>query len=210
MASSRRFAGGETRPQEAARELRVGRIVIGHFSMHQSELRVTMEAVDVDRNRLLWRDTIAAGADSIALRDRLKSRVRDALLPALGARAPTVPDVRPRNADACADYLKSLAISSDPKPNREAIAMLERASLLDPEFADPWVSLAQRYYYEAHYGGGGSDARRHSEAAARQALALDPGHTAATVQLLNLQVEAGRLQDAYDSAMKLVAERPEK
>ena len=60
MASSRRFAGGEGSPQEAGRQLRVGRIVIGHFSMHQSELRVTVEAVEVDGNRLLWRDTIAA------------------------------------------------------------------------------------------------------------------------------------------------------
>ena len=90
MASSRRFAGGEGSPQAAGRELRVDRIVIGHFSMHQSELRVTVEAVEVDGNRLLWRDTIAAGAaDSIALRDGLTSRIRDGLLPALGAGVPT-------------------------------------------------------------------------------------------------------------------------
>ena len=49
-------------PQEAGRQLRVDRIVTGHFSMHQSELRVTVEAVDVDGDRLLWRDTIAAPA----------------------------------------------------------------------------------------------------------------------------------------------------
>ena len=45
-----------------------------------------MEAVEVDSNRLLWRDTIAAqAADSIALREALTSRIADALLPALGA-----------------------------------------------------------------------------------------------------------------------------
>ena len=142
MASSRRFAGGEGSPQEAGRQLRVGQIVIGHFSRHESELRVTVEAVDVDSNRLLWRDTIAAGAaDSIALRDGLTSRIRDGLLPALGAEAPTTSHVRPRNADAYAGYLKSLAISSDPGPNREAIAMLERASTIDPDHADTWASL---------------------------------------------------------------------
>ena len=177
MASSRRFAGGEGSPQEAGRQLRVGRIVIGHFSMHQSELRVTVEAVEVDSNRLLWRDTIAAGAaDSIALRDGLTSRIRDGLLPALGAGAPTASHVRPRNADAYAGYLKSLAISSDPGPNREAIAMLERASTIDPDHADTWASLGRRYYDEGQYGAGGSEAFRRSEAALRQALALDPGH----------------------------------
>ena len=47
-------------PQQAGRQLRVAGVVTGHFSMHQSELRVTVEAVEVDGNRLLWRDTVAA------------------------------------------------------------------------------------------------------------------------------------------------------
>ena len=210
MASSRRFAGAEGSPQEAGRQLRVGRIVIGHFSMHQSELRVTVEAVDVDSNRLLWRDTIAAGAaDSIALRDGLTSRIRDGLLPALGAGAPTASHVRPRNADAYAFYLKSLAISSDPAPNREAIAMLQRATSIEPNYADAWARLSTRYYYDGHYGGGGTEALRRAETAARQALTLDPNHAAAAVRLFSLQVEAGRLQDGYNSAMKLVAQRPD-
>jgi serine/threonine protein kinase len=113
MASSRRFTGVETSPEEAARQLRVGRIVIGHLSKQQSELRITVEAVDVDSQRLLWRTTFAAeAADSIALRDGLTLRIRDGLLPALGASATTASPVRPRNADAYALYLKSLAISN--------------------------------------------------------------------------------------------------
>jgi TolB-like protein len=209
MASSRRLAG-EGSPQEAGRQLRVGRIVIGHFSLRQSELHVTVEAVDVGSNQVLWRDTVAAAAaDSIALRDRLTSRIRDRLLPALGARAPTAPHVRPRNAEAYASYLQSLAISSDAEPNREAIALLQRASSIEPDYADAWARLSTRYYYDGHYGGGGTEALRRAEAAARQALTLDPNHAAAAVLLFNLQVEAGRLQDGYDSAMKLVAQRPD-
>ena len=42
--------------------------------------------------------------------------------------------------------------------------MLERASLIDPDYAAMWLSLADRYYYEGHYGGGGSGALRRSEA----------------------------------------------
>ena len=149
----------------------------GHFSTHQSELRITVEAVDVDGNRLLWRDSIAAPTDdSLALRDQLTSLIRNGLLPALGTGAPTATHARPRNAEAYAVYLKSLAISSDPAPNREAIAMLERASSIDPDYADMWVSLADRYYYDGHYGGGGGGALRRSEASARQALALDPNY----------------------------------
>jgi tetratricopeptide (TPR) repeat protein len=196
--------------RQAGRELRAGRVVTGHFSLQQSELRVTVEAVDVDEDRLLWRDTVAAPADdAIALRERLTSRIRDGLLPALGAGSPTAGHARPRNAEAYGLYLKSLANSTDPEPNRQAIAMLQRASSLDPEYADIWASLAHRHYDDGHYGGGGREALRQSEAAARQALALDPNQAAATVRLFALHVEAGRLRDGYDSAMKLVAQRPE-
>ena len=210
MAASRRFVGRGISPQQAGQQLRVEEIVTGHFSAHQSELRVTVEAVEVDGNRLLWRDSIAARTDDpLAVRDQLTSLIRNGLLPALGTGAPTATHARPRNADAYAVYLKSLAISSDPAPNREAIAMLERASSIDPDYADMWVSLADRYYYDGHYGGGGSDALRRSEAAARQALALDPNYMAAAVRLFSLQVEAGRLQDGYDGARQLVAQHPD-
>ena len=129
MAASRRFVGRSISPQQAGQQLRVEEIVTGHFSAHQSELRVTVEAVEVDGNRLLWRDSIAARTDDpLAVRDQLTSLIRNGLLPALGTGAPTATHARPRNAEAYAVYFKSLAISSDPAPNREAIAMLERAS----------------------------------------------------------------------------------
>jgi eukaryotic-like serine/threonine-protein kinase len=210
MAASRKFVGGGISPQQAGEQLRVGKIVTGHFSTHQSELRITIEAIEVDGNRLVWRDSIAAKMDdSLAFRDRLASLIRNQLFPALGAGPPDATQARPRNAEAYAVYLKSLAISSDPTPNREAIAMLERASVIDPDYAATWLSLADRYYYEGHYGGGGRAALRRSEASARQALALDPNYMNAAVRLLTLQVEAGRLQDGYDGARQLVDQHPD-
>ncbi len=210
MAASRRFVGSRMSPQQAGQQLRVGEIVTGHFSTHQSELRVTVEAVEVDGNRLLWRNSVAARTeDSLALRDQLTSLIRNGLLPALGTGAPAASHARPRNADAYAVYLKSLAISTDPAPNREAIAMLEHASVIEPDYAETWLSLADRYYYDGHYGGGGRGALRRSEAAARQALALDPNYMSPAVRLLSLHVEAGRLQDGYDGARRLVARHPD-
>ena len=49
MAASRRFVGRSISPQQAGQQLRVEEIVTGHFSTHQSELRVTVEAVDSRR-----------------------------------------------------------------------------------------------------------------------------------------------------------------
>jgi eukaryotic-like serine/threonine-protein kinase len=210
LAVSTRVAGGGISPQQAGQYLHVGEIVTGHFSRNQSELAVTVEAVEVEGNRLLWRGSISARSDdSLALRDRLTSLIRSGLLPALGAGAPATTHARPKSAEAYAVYLKSLAISTDPAPNREAIAMLERASAIDPDYADTWLALADRYYYDGHYSGGGRGALRRSEAAARHALALDPNYMSAAVRLLSLHVEAGRLQDGYDGARQLVAQHPD-
>jgi tetratricopeptide (TPR) repeat protein len=87
--------------------------------------------------------------------------------------------------------------------------MLQRASSLDPDYSNIWMSLADRYYYDGHYGGGGRESLRQSETAARQALALDPDGPQATTRLLSLHVEAGRLQDAFDSAHQLVEQHPD-
>jgi serine/threonine protein kinase len=209
MAASWEF-DGRMSPQQAGQRLRVGEIVTGHFSTHQSELRVALEAIDVDGNRLLWRDSVAARSDDwLSLRDQLTWLIQRGLVPALGVGAPAASHARPRNAEAYAVYLKSLAKSSDPTPNREAIAMLERSSAIDPDYPAMWLSLADRYYNDGHYGGGGSDALRRSEAAARSALALDPNYMSAAVRLLSLQVEAGRLQDGYDGARQLVTQHPD-
>jgi serine/threonine protein kinase len=116
---------------------------------------------------------------------------------------------RPRSGEAYAIYLKSLSLSNDPRPNREAIAMLERASTIDPDQADTWAALGRRYYDEAQYGGGGNEAFLRSEAALRQALVVDPDHVPAAVRLLVLQTDAGRLQDGYDIARRLVTRRPD-
>ena len=97
MAASKRSVGRSISPQQAGQQLRVEEIVTGHFSAHQSELRVTVEAVEVDSNRLLWRDSIAARTDDpLAVRDQLISLIRNGLLPALGTRAPTPTRARRR------------------------------------------------------------------------------------------------------------------
>ena len=41
MAASKRFVGRSISPQQAGQQLRVEEVVTGHFSAHQSELRVT-------------------------------------------------------------------------------------------------------------------------------------------------------------------------
>jgi len=101
-------------------------VVTGHYLKEGSQLQITLEAIDVENNRTIWRDTMTVAApDMIAMRGRLRRRFRQGLVPALGAGA-NADDAatRPKNEEAYDLYLRSIAVPHDPAPNKDAIAML--------------------------------------------------------------------------------------
>ena len=88
FASTQKYAKGDVDPQAAGRELRVADVLTGHFQKENDQLRVTLEVVDTESNRLLWRDTTSAAAtDPIGLRDGISRRLRQGLFPLLGGSA---------------------------------------------------------------------------------------------------------------------------
>jgi tetratricopeptide (TPR) repeat protein len=189
----------------------VANIVTGHYAREGDQLRITLEAIDVESNRLLWREGVnVAAQDMISVRQQLSARVQQGLLPALGVSAtPASPGSRPTNTEAYDLYLRSSAMPRDPSPNKQAIAMLERAVALDPTYAPAWQQLGERYYFDGQYSDGGLPAFERSESAARRALGLDPDLIAAAVDLVILQTEAKQLAAAYDAAVDLVQRRPD-
>jgi len=101
-------------------------IVTGHFLKEGDQLEITLEAVDIASNRSIWRDTInAATSDRIAMREQITSRVRQELVPALGAAsAVTELGTRHKSEEAYDLYLRSIAVPHDAIPNKDAISML--------------------------------------------------------------------------------------
>jgi Flp pilus assembly protein TadD len=170
-----------------------------------------MEAIDVEENRLLWRDSVSAASnDLIGLREQIQTRLRQGLIPRLGA-DPGGPrqSTSPRNPEAYDLYLRSSAVSHDPEPNRQAIGMLERSVRLDPTFAPAWHFLGLRYYYESEYGGGGTASYEQSRSAFQRSIALDPNQTDTIANLAIMRTEGGDLEGAYDDASRLVRRRPD-
>ena len=196
--------------QQAGREMHVTDIVTGHFLKEGSQLQVTLEAVDVENNRALWRETLnVAAPDMIAMRGQITAKVRQGLVPALGVGTePADSGTRPKNEEAYDLYLRSVSMPHDPAPNKEAIPMLERAVGLDPTYAPAWAALGLRYYYDFHYGGGGEVMFERSNAAYERALALDPNLSAAARELITNRVERGELYGAYKDAVDLVKRQP--
>ncbi|MGH9536625.1 MAG: protein kinase domain-containing protein, partial [Terriglobales bacterium] len=164
--------------EQAGREMRVANIVTGHYLKEGDQLQITLEAVDVANNRSVWRDTISVGAlDMIAMRGQIATRVRQGLVPALGA-SDNAADARthPKNEEAYDLYLRSVSMPHDGAPNKEAIAMLERSVGLDSTYAPAWRAVGERYYYESHYSNGGEAMFQRSTAAQERALGLDPDY----------------------------------
>ena len=208
FASTQKYAKADVDPQVAGRELRVADVLTGHFQKENDQLRVTLEVVDTENNRLLWRDTTsAAAADLIGLRERMSGRLRQGLFPLLGGSSgATGAATRPTNPEAYDLFLRSKHLTSDPEPNQRAVELLERAVRLDPDYAPAWAALGNRYYYVG--GSGSGTAYAQARAAIDRALALDPNFFEAASASIVLETEGGRLREADERARDLLRRRP--
>jgi len=197
--------------QEAGKAMHVTDVVTGHYMKQGDQLQITLEAIDIGDNRTLWRDTMTVAApDMIAMRAQIAAKVRQGLVPALGAGADSSEAAtHPKNEEAYDLYLRSISVPRDPLPNKDAIAMLERAVGLDPSYAPAWTGLGVRYYFDSAYSNGGEAMYQRSNAALERALSLDPNFSVAASQLIINRVERGEAAKAYADAKALVARHPE-
>src|SRR5580765_6591149 len=125
FASTRKYSKADVDPQAAGKELAVAQVFSGHFLREGDRVQVTLEVTDIDSNRLVWRDTIGAGASGlIGLQGQITSRLRQGLFPVLQADASRADSSAPTNPEAYDLYLRASVISCDPGPNKEALEML--------------------------------------------------------------------------------------
>jgi eukaryotic-like serine/threonine-protein kinase len=208
---TRKYIAIDLDPKKVGQELHVGRLLTGSFRKQGDQLMVTLEAIDVPSDRLLWETTITAKADDmISLHEQLTTQLQHGLMPLLGGGGGTVETAsRPKNQQSYDFYLRSVAVPHDPKPNLEAIKMLEWAVGIDPSYAPAWEALGQRYYFDSTYGTGGEKMFQRSNAAYERAISLDPNRMLAASNLITNRVERGELGRAYEAATDLVHRRPQ-
>jgi serine/threonine protein kinase len=211
FAATRKFNKPDTDPQAAGRELKVDRVLTGHYLREADRMHVTLEVMDTEANQVVWRDTLSgSAADLIGLQKQITSRLNQGLLPLLGAAAGAAEgSTRPKSPEAYDLYLRSAAMSREAEPNKQAIQMLERSVGLDGTYAPAWGALADRYYFDATYSDGGRAALVRSKDGSRRALELEPNLPEAAQRLIVLQVEGGDLDGAWDAASDLVRRRPD-
>jgi TolB-like protein len=210
-AITRKFVANDVDPQRAGHEVHVANVITGHFLKQGDHLLVTLEAIQVEGNKLLWQTNITAPSeDMIALQAQVAAQMRQGLLPAIGAAGDYLDTgTRPKNAEAYDLYLHSLALPHDAGPNKDAIAVLEHVVEVDPTYAPAWEQLGLRCYYDADYSDGGEPMFQRSNEACEKAVSLDPNRVVAAGQLITNRVERGELGKAYQAALSLVKRRPE-
>ncbi|MBZ5679267.1 MAG: winged helix-turn-helix domain-containing protein [Acidobacteriia bacterium] len=211
FANASKYSDPSVDLQKVGRDLGVNRIVTGHYLLLGRQLQITMEAVDVDSNRLLWRDTVNVPAkDFLAMQAQIAASAHGRLAPVLGASVFERNGLNPpRNEEAYNLYLRSIPFTGDPAPNQQALAMLERSVALDPTYAPAWAALSNRSYSASRFGGAGAAMLQRSDAAAERALALDPDSVDAVLELVVHRTERGDLVNSFLQAQNMVRRRPD-
>ncbi len=211
LASTMVYSDGAVDLPTAGKDLHASNLITGQYFSAGEQLQITVEAVNVEGNMLVWRETLSVPAGDLSeLRNQVGSAIRRGLLPKLGVSKIQETSAAPRgNDEAYLLYARSLAASTDPTPNKEALDLLDRSIELDPGFAQAWAALSLRYYYHGQYSDGGEEAFRLAEQAAETAIELDPSNTEAATYLVQRKVDKGDLEGAYLEAQRSFERRPD-
>jgi len=207
---SQRFSDGDSDPQEAAHQLRVAHVVTGHFLSHEDRLRVTVEAMDVAKQEVIWRTSLEVpSADVLKLHDDIGTNLEKGLLPSLGIAGGELSATKPKGQQAYDLYLRSQDPAYDIEHNKQAIALLEKSVALDPGYAPAWVALGSRYYTEADAVAGGDAVLQKCIAALERARQLDPNLLSAATWSIGLGSRVnGGLESSFAQLQELARKRP--
>ena len=83
--ATQKYAANNVDAEQAGRQLHVATVLTGHFLKQGDNLFVTLEAINVNHDRLLWQTSFTAPTqDLIALQSAMAAQVRQGLLPTLG------------------------------------------------------------------------------------------------------------------------------
>ncbi|HTA64081.1 MAG TPA: tetratricopeptide repeat protein [Xanthomonadaceae bacterium] len=182
--SSFQFKGRNVSPQQIGAQLGVAHILQGSVRKQGEALRITATLVQTSDGVQQWSNTYDGKlADVFDLQESCAHDIATQLNAVLGDNGKQrLVDKSTDNPDAYALFVEAQTLVNarmgDSLPR--AMAMLEKATTLDPKFARAWSKLAVAYAVLGQYVGGDWQANwKASDQAARTALALDPDNAEA-------------------------------
>ena len=179
--SAMRYRGTHLPLQQIAQELDVDAAIEGSVARSGDQVRITAQLIDVKNDRHLWAQSYDRhGIDVLGLqRDvarAITNQIHLKLTPAEASRLETLPT---HNSQAYDDYLhakyhvgSAFAVEADANL---AIAEAGQAVMLDPDFAEAYVVIAQGCSAKIFDWAGGKEHDEKAFVALGRAIALNPG-----------------------------------
>lgn len=173
-----RFKGKTPDVREIGKQLHAGTVIEGSVRKAENRLRISAQVIDASLGVLLWSGSFDREiSDVFAVQDEIARAIADSLHVTLAAHVNGVPmAARQRALEAYTVLLKGRHFWNQVSQEGTAAALAEftHAISLDPDFAPPYVALADAYtkitFWCAVPPGQGIARARH---AAREAIRLD-------------------------------------
>lgn len=204
--SSFHFKGRNENPREVAAALGVEHLLEGSVRKAGERVRITASLSSAQSGQQLWAQTYERNLEDVfAIQDQIAQSVADALQVKLGIGLGRMPGMT-RNVAAYDEYLRGMSLNLERRPESFALAIahLERAVTLDPEFSLAWSGLATVYT-----NGGfvvperAGEWRQEASKALDRARALTPDAPHVLLEIGIAQVRSGHWHDGAATYQKL-------
>ena len=212
-----RYQDQQRDPREIGEELHVNAVLTAGFIHSGERFRVTAQLIDVGSGELLWSDRIdTATSDIIALQDTIAQRIVEGLRVELSpAELSDIAKAATQNPTAYEQYLRGRDLFARfifRTLSREdcdaAIAHIERAVQLDPNFALAHDGIGACFVNRVFKGFGGAEDYERAEAAFNKALALDPNICEARMLMVFVYLWRGKKEQAWQEVKRARREAP--
>jgi serine/threonine protein kinase/TolB-like protein len=196
-------------PQKAAAELNVDTLLTGSFIKDGDDLRITTQLIDVNGNKILWRDVIDVKYDKLlTVQDSVAQQILKGLEVRLSpAEEAKLKPEKPISALAYEYYLRGVDLYSLSQFSA-AIGMLEKSTQIDSNYAPAWAHLGRAYTTNASLQFGGREDYNKAQAAYEKAIALSPALAEPRIYMANLFTDTGRVEQSVPLVRSVLRDNP--
>ena len=196
-------------PKKVAADLNVDTLLTGTFLRDGDDLRITAQLIDVKPDKILWGEAIDMKYDKLlTVQDQVAQQIIKQLeLKLSPAEAANLKPEKPINNTAYENYLRGIdyySLNDFPA----AIAALEKATALEPNYAPAWASLGRAYTTSASLQFGGREQYGKAQAAYEKAIALNSALVEPRIYLANLLTDTGRVEQAVPLLRSVLQDNP--
>jgi len=209
-ASIRQYEQQRINPKTAGEELQVDYVLIGNYLKEGNKIRLNVELINVQSNKILWREPIEVNFQSAF---ELQDIVAQKVIQGMNVQFTQKELIRirkniPHDPLAYEYFLRSISYNYTNEGDQLAIKMLEKSIELDSTYAPAYYHLGDRLHRYAIYGSPNSEDALRSENALLKALSLNSEHLGALGNLSRRYTETDRIMEAVELTKQILEINP--